>query len=128
MQDCPGVQDPQNPLPSQTRFEPQEVPPGTLPGPSAQVIAPVAHEVTPILHGAGLVLHALPAVHATHVPDPLQTMLVPQAVPAGLLVSSPQVCTPVLQEVMPFTQAARGFVAHVWPAVQSVHCPFALHT
>jgi hypothetical protein len=64
------------------------VPAGTLPVPSTQVIAPVTHEVTPFLHGDGLPLHDWAAEHATQVPDPLQTMLLPQLVPAALLVSS----------------------------------------
>jgi hypothetical protein len=109
-------------------LEPQAVPAGTLPVPSTQVIAPVAQDVTPALHGAGLLLQDWPAVQATQLPLPLHTRLVPQLVPAALLVSSPHVCTPVLHEVMPLTQAAFGFVAHTWPGVQSVHCPFALHT
>jgi len=30
--------------------------------------------------------------------------------------------------LMPFTQAAWGFVVQVWPAVHSVHWPLALQT
>lgn len=125
---CPSVHAPQNPFPSHTRLEPQAVPAMTLPVPSTQVAAPVAHETTPRLHDDGLVLHAVPAAQATQVPEPLQTMLVPQLVPGALLVSSPQVCTPVLHEVMPFTHAARELVVHAWPVAHTVHWPFALHT
>jgi hypothetical protein len=125
---CPSVQVPQKPLPSHTLLAPQEVPAVTLPAPSTQVAAPVVHELMPVLHTDGLVVHVVPAVQATQVPEPLQTMLVPQPVPGALLVSSPHVCTPVMHELMPFTHAARGLVVHVWPAVHNVHCPFALHT
>jgi len=125
---CPSAQAPQKPLPSHTLFEPQEVPALTLPAPSTQVEAPVMHEVMPVLQTFGLVEQVLPAVHATQVPEPLQTMLVPQPVPGALLVSSAHVCTPVPHELMPFTHAARGLVVHAWPGVHSVHCPFALQT
>ena len=54
--------------------------------------------------------------------------MVPQLVPAVLFVSSRQVGTPVVHELMPFLHAAEGFVVHAWPAVQSVHWPLALHT
>jgi hypothetical protein len=125
---CPVVQVPQNPLPSQTWFDPHDVPAETLPDPSTHVGAPVAHETTPFLHGEGLPLQPLPAVHATQVPVPLQTMLVPQLVPAALFVSSRQVSTPVVHELIPFTQAACGFVEQAMPAVHSVHWPLALQT
>jgi hypothetical protein len=125
---APCVHMPQNPLLSHTWFEPQDEPAGTLPAPSTQVGAPVAHETTPTLHGDGLPLQLLPAVQAAQVPEPLQTMLVPQLVPAALLVSSRQVCTPVMHELIPLTHAAWGFVTHAWPAVQTVHWPFALQT
>jgi hypothetical protein len=128
LQLCPSVHAPQNPLPSHTRLEPQEVPAVTFPAPSTQVAAPVMHEVMPVLHWDGLLVHAVPAVHATQVPEPLQTMLLPQPVPASLLVSSRHVCTPVPHELMPFTHAARGLVVQVCPGVHNVHCPFALQT
>src|SRR5262245_42232864 len=105
---------PQNPLPSHTWFDPRDVPPGTLTPRSTQGAAPVAHETMPTLHGDGLPLQLLPAVQATQVPEPLHTMLVPQVVPAALLVSSRQVCTPVVHELIPFTHAAWGLVVHGW--------------
>jgi len=125
---CPWVHVPQNPNPSQTWFEPHDTPAMMLPVPSTQVGAPVVHAMTPLLHCDGLPLHPLPAVQAMQVPDPLQTMLVPQLVPAGLLVSSMHVCTPVVHEVTPRTHAALGFVVHAWPPWHRVHWPFALHT
>jgi hypothetical protein len=125
---CPCVQVPQNPLPSQTWLEPQAVPAMTLPVPSTQDAVPVAQEMTPLLHDDGLPLHAPPAAHATHMPVPLQTRLVPQPVPAAFAVPSTHVWTPVVHAVTPLTHAPPGFVVHAWPAVQSVHWPLALHT
>ena len=103
---------PQLPLPSHTMLVPQLVPPILL-LPSAQVIEPVVQEETPFLQMLGLPVHAPPAVQGTHAPEPLQTMFVPQLVPAALFVSSRQVWTPVLHEVMPFLHAAPGFIVHV---------------
>ena len=122
------MHEPQNPLASHTWFDPHDVPAMTLPVPLTQTGAPLAHEITPTLHGAGLPLHPLPAAHDTQLPEALQTMLVPQLVPAALFVSSTHVCTPVEHEVTPFLHAPPGFVAHDWPAVHSVHCPLALQT
>src|SRR5262245_26958225 len=68
-----GVQVPQLPLPSHTMLAPHVVPPALL-VPSTQVIAPVAQEVTPFLHAFGLPVHGCPALHATHIPELLQTM------------------------------------------------------
>jgi hypothetical protein len=127
-QACPGVHEPQNPFPSHTWLDPHAVPGATLAAPSTQVAAPVAQETIPTLHGDGLPLHALPPAHATQVPVPLQTMLLPQAVPAALAAPSTQVCAPVAQDVTPFVHAAPGFVAHGWPGAHSPHCPFALQT
>jgi hypothetical protein len=118
---------PQNPLPLQTWLDPHDVPAATLPVPSTQLDAPVAQEVTPLLQDDGLPVQLLPAVQATQLPLALQTMLVPQLVPVVLLVSSRQVGTPVVHDVVPFLHAP-GLVVHAWPAVHSVHWPFALHT
>ena len=41
-------------------------------------------------------------------PPPLQTMLLPQLVPAALLLLSTHVVAPVEQDVVPFLQAAFG--------------------
>jgi hypothetical protein len=58
----------------------------------------------PVLHGVGLVVQLAFAMQVMQAPDPLQTMLLPQAVPPGLLASSAQVWAPVAQEVMPVLQ------------------------
>jgi hypothetical protein len=125
---CPWVHVPQKPLPSHTWFMPQLVPAVTFPDPSTQLCTPVAHEVTPFLHADGLPLQPMPAAHMMHVPEPLQTMSVPQPVPAILLPPSRQSCTPVVQDVMPFRQPGCGFVVQAWPAAQIVHWPLALQT
>jgi hypothetical protein len=49
----------------------------------------------------GLPVQAPPAVHETQVPEPLQTMLVPQPVPADLGLPSTQVMPPVAHEFAP---------------------------
>jgi hypothetical protein len=125
---CPVVHVPQNPLPSHTWLDPHDMPAATFPLPSTHTAAPVAHETMPFLHCDGLPLQPLPAVHATQVPEALQTMLVPQLVPAALFVSSRHVCTPVVHALIPLMHAACGLVVHAMPAVQSVHWPFALQT
>jgi hypothetical protein len=122
----PAVQEPQLPLPSQTRLVPQLVPPITL-LPSAQVCAPVAHEYTPFLQMLGLPVQAPPAVHATQAPAALQTMLVPQLVPADLLPPSTHVIAPVEHDVAPFLQML-GFVVQAAPAVHDTQVPEPLHT
>jgi len=43
-------------------------------------------------------------VQATQIPEPLQTMLVPQLTPGDLLLPSVQVIAPVMQVVVPFRQ------------------------
>ena len=124
----PEVQATHVPEPLHTMPEPQLVPADLLP-PSMHVIVPVVHDVVPFLHAAfGLLLHVLPAVHATQVPDPLHTMLVPQLVPAALLVPSTHVIAPVVHDVVPFLHAAFGLLLHVLPAVQATHAPVPLHT
>jgi hypothetical protein len=125
---APAVHVPQNPLPSQTWFDPHDVPAMTFVAPSTQAMAPVAQEVVPFLHGDGLPVQDCPAVQATQLPAPLQTMLVPQEVPPAFGVLSMQVWTPVAQEVMPFLHAAPGFVVHGWPLAQTMHWPLALQT
>jgi hypothetical protein len=63
---------PQNPLPSHIGPPGQVAVLGLL-VPSMQTDAPVSHEVTPFRQADGLVVQAVPAVHGTHVPLPLQT-------------------------------------------------------
>jgi hypothetical protein len=125
---CPWLHIPQNPFPSQTWLVPQGAPAMTFPEPSTQVGAPVVHEVTPLLHAEGLLPHAPPAAHMTHDPEPSQTRLVPQPVPAVFGVPSRQIDTPVVHAVTPFMQAGWGFVLHACPVVHRVHWPLALHT
>src|SRR6185503_11538399 len=75
----------------------------------------------------GLPVHDWPAVHETHAPEPLQTMLVPQLVPADLLPPSMQVIVPVEHVVVPVLQVV-GLPLHDWPAVQATHEPAPLQT
>ena len=128
VQPVPAVQAPQTPEPLQTMFVPQLVPADLLPA-SMHVIAPVVQDVVPFLQAApGFVVQLLPAVHVPHAPEPLQTMFVPQAVPAALLLPSTHVIAPVVQDVVPFRQAAFGFVVHVLPAVHAPQTPEPLQT
>ena len=92
------------PLPSQTLSVPQLVPPGLLAS-SAQVIAPVAQDVTPFLHAFELPVHGCPALHAAHVPLPVQTMPTPQLVPAGVFAPSMQVVALAAHIVVPSLHA-----------------------
>ena len=66
-------------------------------------------------------------MHAPQVPLPLQTMLVPQAVPAALAVPSMQVIAPVAQDVVPFRQTP-GLPVQALPAVQATQEPAPLQT
>jgi hypothetical protein len=122
-----GVHAPQVPMPSQTWLVPQLVPAVLLPVPSTQVVPPVRHDVVPILHALGLPVHVLPAVQATQTPLPLQTMLVPQPVPAALLLPSMHVMPPVRHDVVPFRQLV-GLPVQVLPAVQPTQMPLPLQT
>src|SRR6266498_915751 len=90
----PAVQATQVPVPLQTMFVPQ-LTPGDLLLPSLQVMAPVEHEVAPFLQPFGFPVHDWPLVHATQAPEPLQTRLVPQLVPAAFAVPFMQVDAPV---------------------------------
>jgi len=123
-----GVHAPPVPLPSQTWFVPQLVPAALLVLASTHLLAPVAHDVVPFLQALGFVVHEVPAVQATQVPLPLQTMLVPQPVPAALLLPSTHVIAPVEHEVVPFLHAAFGLVVHEFPAVQATQMPLPLQT
>ena len=83
VQAAPVAHATQAPVPLQTWLVPQVVPAAVLP-PSTQVMAPVAQELVPVLQLVGLPVHDWPAVHAMHMPVPLQTMLVPQLTPGDL--------------------------------------------
>ena|SRR6478735_7101966 len=91
------------PEPLQTMFVPQLVPADLLP-PSMHICAPVVQDVVPFLQMFELVVHAAPAVHATHVPEPLHTRFMPQVVPAAVLPPSMHVIAPVAHEVVPTLQ------------------------
>lgn len=72
--------------------------------------------------------HATPAVQLTQAPFPSHTWLVPQVVPAEVLVvASTQVSTPVLHEVTPALHGF-GFVGHAAPAVHETQAPEASQT
>jgi len=75
----------------------------------------------------GFVVQVCPALQATQAPLPLQTMPVPQALPADLLPKSTQTGAPVWQLVMPVLQAV-GLVEQFAFAVHAVHAPDPLQT
>jgi hypothetical protein len=122
----PAAQATQAPALLQTRSVPQPVP-GVLLPPSTQVWAPVVQENVPFLQTLGLVVQEPPAVQPTQAPEPLQTRLVPQLVPADLLAPSTQVWAPVVQEVTPLLQLF-GLVPHAELAVQETQVPEPLQT
>jgi hypothetical protein len=87
--------------PLHTRFVPQEVPFATFPD-SVQTDAPVLQEVVPVRHGFPLTLQLAPAVQLTQLPVELQTLFVPQLVPAATRVPvSLQTGVPVEQDSIP---------------------------
>jgi len=126
VQVLPPVQPTQLPLPLHTRLLPQLVPAALL-EPSVQVIDPDEQDVEPFLQMFGLPVHVWPAVHATHIPPPLQTRLVPQLMPGALLPPSVQVMAPVEQVVVPLRQAF-ALPVHDWPGVQATQPPLPLQT
>ena len=105
------TQAPQNPLPSHICPPVQGVVDG-FGVPSMQVDAPVRHEVTPLRQIDGLVVQAWPAVHATQVPLPLQTWLVPHVVPDAVSPASMHFGAPVAQSMTPVLHGDPGFVLH----------------
>jgi hypothetical protein len=126
VQEPPAVQATHDPDALQTMLVPQLVP-AVLFVPSTQAMAPLAHDVVPFLQMPGLPVQVLPAVQETQAPEPSHTRLVPQLVPADLLVPSTQVMAPVEQEVVPFLQAV-GLPVQVPPAVQATQEPEPLQT
>src|SRR4029077_715097 len=70
----------------------------------------------------GLPVHAPPAVQDTQLPEPLQTMLVPQPVPAVLGLPSTHIMAPVVQEVVPLLQMP-GLPMQEPPAVHETQVP-----
>jgi hypothetical protein len=105
-QEAPAVQLPQPPTPSQTMFVPQLVPAALLVS-SAQIGAPVVQENFPVLQTLLGWQEAL-SVQLPQLPTPSQTILVPQFVPADLLVSSAQTGAPVVHEIFPVLQPLAG--------------------
>jgi hypothetical protein len=126
VQDCPAVQAPQAPFPSQTMPAPQPVPGDRLPK-SRQTGVPVTQLVMPVLHGEGLPVQFAFAAHAAQLPEPLQTMPVPQLVPPGLFMSSAQVCTPVAHDVVPVLHGF-GLAVHACPPAHAPQAPEPLQT
>ncbi len=126
--DAPAAHAAQVPVPLQTRLVPQLVPGALFAVPSTHTGAPVVHEMTPCLQMVGLVVHAAPALQATHAPFPLQTCPTPHAVPAAAFVPFVHTAEPVAQLVVPFTQGAPGFEVQAAPETQAPQLPFASHT
>jgi hypothetical protein len=120
----PTVQAMQLPLLLQTWLVPQLVP-AVLLVVALQTGVPVLQEIEPFWQG--LVGWQLwPEVHEMQLALLLQTMLVPQLVPAVLLVVALQTGAPVAQEIEPFWQ---GFVGwHEVPVVQAPQLPRPSHT
>jgi hypothetical protein len=115
-----ATQAPQNPLPSHS-WPPVQVVVLGLGVPSMQVDAPVTHEVTPLRQIDGLVVQAVPAVQETQVPVPLQTWLVPQVVPAGVVPESMHFGAPPAQSITPVLHGAPGFMVQALPASHITH-------
>ena len=100
MQAVPAVQATQLP-PLQTRFVPQVVPSATL-ADSTQTTAPVLQATLPVRQGLPLTAQVAFTVQAMQLPVELQTMFVPQVVPAETLVPlSVHVGVPVEQASAP---------------------------
>jgi hypothetical protein len=85
---------------------------------------PVAHEMVPVWHGS-LGVHAAPAVHATQVPLPLHTRLVPQLVPAGWWPFATHWALPLEHDRVPVWQRLVGW--HALPLAHDSHMP-SVHT
>jgi len=96
----PAVHDTQLPE-LHTMFVPQEVPLATFPD-SAHTAAPVLHVVVPVRQGLPATVQLAPTLQATQVPVALQTLSVPQPVPAATSVPrSVQTGIPVEQVSIP---------------------------
>src|SRR5262245_1996630 len=95
-----GVHPTQPPEPLQTMLVPQPTP-GDLLVPSTQAMTPVVQEVVPLRQGFVLPVQDIPVVHEMHAPAPLQTMLVPQLVPAIFGLPFAHVDIPVAHDAMP---------------------------
>lgn len=105
----------------QTMFVPHIVPLATLPV-SVQTGAPLVQTVAAVRQGFPVTVQLAPAVQATQLPEALQTLLVPQLVPAATaVVLSLQTGVPVVQESVPWWH---GFVGtQEAPSWQTPHAP-----
>jgi hypothetical protein len=84
-----------------TRFVPHDVPLATLPD-SMQTAVPEVQTVVPVRQGLPAMVQLAPAVQLVHTPVALQTLLIPQAVPAARFVFlSVQTGDPVEQASVP---------------------------
>jgi hypothetical protein len=128
VQAMPAVHETQ--LPSlQTMFVPQEVPLVKFPD-SVQTGTPVPQAIAPVRHGLPLTVQLAPAWHDTQLPLLLQTLSVPQLVPAATsVVLSVHTGVPVEHESVPWwqglvgTQAAPCWQAVHWPSRQTMPVP-----
>ena len=100
MHDIPAVHGTQLPV-LQTMLVPHVVPLATFPD-SAQTGAPVLHVVAPVRHGLPETVQDPPTVQSPQAPAALQTLFVPQLVPAATSVPlSLQTGVPVEQASVP---------------------------
>lgn len=127
LQLAPGAHGTQLPLPLHT--PPEQAVPGALAAASTHTGAPLEHCVVPSLQALfGLVVHAWPAVQATHCCDGEQTWLLPHEVPAGFAAPSTQAALPVAHETTPLKHALLGLVVQLPPAVQVPQPPTPSHS
>lgn len=84
-----------------TMLVPHDVPLATS-ADSVHTTAPVVHDTVPVRHGFPVIVQLAPGLHAMHAPALVQTMSVPQLVPAARFVFlSVQVGVPVEQASAP---------------------------
>lgn len=121
VQELPAVHEMQPPVPLQTRFTPQLVPPA-FEVPFTHIDAPVVHEATPLIQGFGLPVQLCPMEQVPQNPFPSQTWFVPQVVPPPRLPPSVQVGAPVVQETTPALHCD-GFPPHDAPAEHITQLP-----
>ena len=109
------------PPPLQTMLVPQ-LTPGDLLLPSTHTMTPVEQEFTPLRQGFELPVQDVPAVQETHPPAPLQTMLVPQLVPAIFGLPFAHVDMPVEHDAVPLKQTP-GLPVQLCPGVHMPQNP-----
>jgi hypothetical protein len=130
-QAVPAVQATQLP-PTQTMLVPQLVPSATL-ADSTQTTAPVLQATLPVRHGLPLTAQVAFTVQAMQLPAGLQTMLVPQLVPAVTFVPLSthwgpleQVSAPTWQAFAAGMQEAFSWQATHAPLLQTIPVPHEL--